>query len=155
MGPQGREILLFEVDGRRFGFLAAEVREIVRVVTITRLPQAPDLVEGVVNLRGQIVPVIDLRRKLGLAAKLIALSDHLVVANHEKFPLAVRVDRALGLWADGAGSPQIGPERVARLADGLAPILDLGALVTSDERRTLAALISQTAPLAAQPEARR
>ena len=147
MGPERREILVFEVDGRCFGLPAADVREIVRAVTITRLPQAPELVEGVVNLRGQIVPVIYLRWKLGLLAKAIALSDQLINVCSGTFLLALRIDRAVELWTDTPSDPERGQaalDRVAKLAGGLAPILDLRSLVTPEERSAVASLLSQT-----------
>jgi purine-binding chemotaxis protein CheW len=127
-----REILVFEVDGRRFGLPAAEVRELLRAVAIVPLPLAGPAVEGVVNLRGRVVPVLDLRARLGLPARAVAPSDHLIVAQSEGRLVALRVDRALDLVRLDAGPCAEGEAegpRVARLADGLAPLLDLRALL--------------------------
>ena len=55
----------FRVGRETFGVPIAMVREIVRVPEITAVPNAPDHVEGVINLRGKIVPVVDLRRRFG------------------------------------------------------------------------------------------
>jgi purine-binding chemotaxis protein CheW len=55
----------FRVGRETYGVPIATVREIVRVPEITAVPNAPDHVQGVINLRGKIVPVIDLRRRLG------------------------------------------------------------------------------------------
>ena len=63
---QRREILVFEVGGRRYGLPASEVRELLRAVTILPLPMAPADVEGVINLRGRVVTVVELRQLLGL-----------------------------------------------------------------------------------------
>ncbi len=122
------ENLIFEVGGRRYGLPLGEVVELVRAVAVVPLPRAPGWVEGVVNLRGQVVPVIDMRARLGLPAKPIALSDHFVVARGREFPVALRIDRALDLerLGDGAG-------RVAKLSDGLAPVLDLDGFLSDDE----------------------
>ena len=128
MGQKGPETLVFEVGGRRYGLPADEVVELVRVVAVVPLPRSPGWVEGVVNLRGLVVPVIDLRSRLGLAAKGIELSDQLIVARGRDFPVALRIDQALDLERLGDG-----PARVAKLEDGLAAVLDLGGLLDDDE----------------------
>lgn len=122
------ETLIFEVDGRRYGLPVGEVVELVRAVAAVTLPMAPGWVEGVVNVRGRVVPVIDLRARLGLPGKPIALSDQLVVARGREFPVALRIDRALVLERLGDGSG-----RVVKLSDGLAPVLDLDGFLSDDE----------------------
>ena len=77
----------FEVQGRAYAIDVAHVREIVRLEEITPLPKAPDLIEGVVELRGGVVPVLDLGRVLGgerceagnLSRIVVLASDGLVV----------------------------------------------------------------------------
>ena len=137
MGEERPETLVFEVGGRRYGLAAFEVVELVRVVAVVRLPKAPEWIEGVVNLRGRVVPVIDLRARLGLPARAIELSDHLIVAQGRDFPIALRVDRALDL-----ARPEVGPGRVALLGGGLAPILDIVGLLTGDEWAELGRVLS-------------
>src|SRR5215212_7822427 len=92
-----REILVFEIGGRRYGLPAAEVRELLRAVTILPLPLAPAVVEGVINLRGVVAPVLDIRARLGLPAKAAEPSDHLIVVAAGGRPVVLRIDRALGL----------------------------------------------------------
>jgi len=58
----------FQVAGETFAFPVAFVQEILRVGTITRVPDAPYPVRGIVNVRGRVIPVVDLRLRLGLAA---------------------------------------------------------------------------------------
>lgn len=129
MGQERPETLVFEVGGRRYGLAAFEVVELVRVVAVVPLPAAPGWVEGVVNLRGRVVPVLDLRDRLGLPAKGVELSDQLLVARGREFPVALRIDRALDL-----GRPEVGPGRVALLDGGdLAPVLEVAGLLTAAE----------------------
>ena len=61
-----RQFVSFIVAEEEFGVDILTVQEIIRPVEITRVPHAPDFVEGVINLRGTIVPVIDLRERFGL-----------------------------------------------------------------------------------------
>ncbi|MCF6096979.1 chemotaxis protein CheW [Thermovorax subterraneus] len=60
------QLVSFVVDGMECAFSIEDVREIIRLTDILAVPKAPDFVEGVINLRGIIVPVIDLRKKFGL-----------------------------------------------------------------------------------------
>ena len=59
------QIVGFRIGRETFGLPIAMVREIVRVPEITAVPNAPDYIEGVINLRGRIVPVVDLRKRFG------------------------------------------------------------------------------------------
>ncbi|HEV7498674.1 MAG TPA: chemotaxis protein CheW, partial [Vicinamibacteria bacterium] len=56
----------FFLGGEEYGVDVRLVQEIIRVSDITQVPRAPDFVKGVINLRGRIIPVVDLKRKLGL-----------------------------------------------------------------------------------------
>jgi purine-binding chemotaxis protein CheW len=60
------QVVTFELFAEIFALPILDVREIIRMVPITPVPQAPAFVEGVINLRGQILPVVDLRRRFGL-----------------------------------------------------------------------------------------
>jgi len=61
------QLLIFRLGDEEFGIPIQQVREILRLREIHRLPQAPDFIEGVINLRGHIVAVIDLRKRMGLS----------------------------------------------------------------------------------------
>ncbi len=150
-------LLTFELDGQRCALLASEVLEVQRVVAMARLPRCPDIVEGVIDLRGKLVPVLDVRSRLGLPPSPLALSDHLVVASvprtgsgaapHPSGPrvVAIRVDRALDLVPvppekiedprPVAGAAQAAG--VAKLADGLVLIHDLRSFLSLDEEQQL------------------
>src|SRR5690625_4204069 len=60
-----REVVVFSVADETYGVDIHQVREIIRVPEITRVPRTPDFVEGVVNLRGSVIPVLDLRKRFG------------------------------------------------------------------------------------------
>ena len=59
------QVVGFRIGNETFGVRIGSVREIVRVPEITAVPSAPETVEGVINLRGKIIPVMDLRKRFG------------------------------------------------------------------------------------------
>jgi len=63
-----RQFCTFYVDGRMYGIPVGEVQEVIRQQAMTRIPTAPEVICGLINLRGKIVTAIDLRRRLGLEA---------------------------------------------------------------------------------------
>lgn len=123
------DLLVFELEGRRFGLPAEAVDELVHAVAQTPLPgEAGGDFEGVVDVRGGIVPVMDIRRRLGMGAKAVAPSDHLIIARAGGRRVAVRVDRTLELsrspWqARGTGGRVAGLARHATY--GIVPVLSL------------------------------
>jgi purine-binding chemotaxis protein CheW len=140
-----QEFLIFDLEGVRYGLPVAEVREIVRAVLPVPLPGAPGVVEGVINLRGKVVPVLDLRQRFRLRARPIEYTDHLVIARAGGRLVALRVDRVVDLVrvaagdvedvaATGSGEPAA---RVARLPGDLVVIQDLAALLSQAETSAL------------------
>jgi purine-binding chemotaxis protein CheW len=65
----GGKYLTFTLGNEEYGLPVLKVREIIKVMDITQVPQVPDHVRGVINLRGKVIPVIDLRRKFGLESQ--------------------------------------------------------------------------------------
>ena len=74
------EILAFEVEGERYGLPMENVREVTRAVSPTPLPGGPDLVEGLVNVRGTMNVLLDVRRRFGHPGRPIHPDDHFVLA---------------------------------------------------------------------------
>lgn len=68
---KGREskFLTFELAGEEYGLEVLRVREIIGLIPVTRVPRTPDFIKGVINLRGKVVPVIDLRLRFSLPAE--------------------------------------------------------------------------------------
>jgi purine-binding chemotaxis protein CheW len=78
-----RHLVIFGLDREEFGIPIGRAREIVRVPEITRVPQAPPHIRGVMNLRGRILPVVELRTRFGLErAELTPRSRVVVVETH-------------------------------------------------------------------------
>jgi chemotaxis signal transduction protein len=73
--------LVFTLDSQRYGFPLARVLRVMCTLEVTPLPKAPEIVLGVIDLEGNIVPVMSMRKRFGLAKPEINLSDQLLVAD--------------------------------------------------------------------------
>jgi len=69
VAPQAGKYLTFALATEEYGLPVLKVREIIKVMPITAVPQVPSHVRGVINLRGKVIPVIDLRLKFGLPSQ--------------------------------------------------------------------------------------
>ena len=88
------QLVGFKIGRETFGLPISIVREIIRVPEITAVPDAPDYVEGVINLRGRIIPVVDLRKRFG---------ETLIEADKKNRVVVVDIDRrAIGLIVNSA-----------------------------------------------------
>ena len=67
MDIQDRQFLTFKLADEQYGLAVLQVREVLEIPRITKVPRMPNFMKGVINIRGSVVPVIDLRLKLGLA----------------------------------------------------------------------------------------
>jgi len=95
----------FRLRGETFGFPVHHVREVIRVETLTRVPHAPFPVRGITTLRGQILPVVDLRRRLGLGETEPGSESRILVVSSRQ--------RTLGLLVEGVEQVvRIAPSRV-------------------------------------------
>lgn len=150
---RGLLLLLFQIEGDRFGLKATHVQEVVRAVAIAPLPKAPAIVEGVINVRGRIVPVLDVRGRFGLRPKLLHPDQHFILAFAGARFVALRVDRAAELLSVDTGAleaaerstPGVGyVAGIATLPDGLVVIHDLAAFLSLDEASELDAATSAT-----------
>lgn len=63
------QLVTFKIADEEFGVDILRVQEIIRMMPITKVPKAPFFVEGVINLRGKVIPIIDMRRRFGMATK--------------------------------------------------------------------------------------
>ncbi len=89
------ELACFSVQGRLYGIDVMQIREIVRSRPVTPLPGAPALIEGVVDLRGSVVPVVDLGRALGGPEVAEDGATRIAVVHLDDMVFGLRVDRAV------------------------------------------------------------
>ena len=149
MPEGGFQVVIFELGGLRSAVPAAAVVEILPAAALTTLPNAPPIIEGLLDVRGRVTAVLDIRRRLGLAARPMVPSDHLMVLWRRFVPVAIRVDRVLGLaeldpaQIDAADELTLHADTVdgvVRLADGLLLLHDPGRFLTQAEAAELDAM---------------
>lgn len=140
------DVLVVQLDALRIGLPARGVRQIITAATIAPLPSAPPVVEGVLNVRGTLIPVLDLRERFGLGARDVHPDQHIVIADAGARRVALRVDRALAVISISpdslepvdrvtAGVKHV--SAVARLPDGVLVIHDLERFLSPDEARAV------------------
>jgi purine-binding chemotaxis protein CheW len=86
------QLVSFTIGSEEFGLDILKVQEIIRTMQITKVPNSPDFVEGVINLRGKVIPIIDLRIKLGMAKKEHGSSTRIVVVEISRKTIGFIVD---------------------------------------------------------------
>ncbi|HWA46390.1 MAG TPA: chemotaxis protein CheW [Hypericibacter adhaerens] len=149
------DVLVFLLSGQRYGLIGTDVDQVVRAVTMAALPRAPAIVEGVINLRGRLVPVLDIRARFNLPAKPLSAADRLIVARAGPRLVALRVEGAMDFIAIDPGlienPASIGTRAdlvagVAKLPDGLVLIHNLRAFLSAAEADAIDALVETEAP---------
>ncbi len=143
------QLVSFVVENEEFGVDILKVQEIIRTVDITRVPKSPGFVEGVINLRGKIVPVIDLRKRFGIEKKpydnetrivVVELPDKVVGFLVDRVKEVIRVEKSVieppPELATNANANYI--TGVAKLQDRLLILLDLEKVLSAQEQEHLA-----------------
>jgi len=89
------QVVVFQLAEQTYGVDIARVYEIIRMEAITRVPRAPQFVEGVINLRGRIIPVIDLRRRFGLPQNEQTRASRIIIVEMNDMTVGMVVDAVL------------------------------------------------------------
>jgi purine-binding chemotaxis protein CheW len=145
-------LLCVEVAGQRCGLPIEVVVEIHPAVQLAPLPDAPEVVAGLVNRRGSVVPVLDLRRRLGLPPRRLQVADRLVVLRLTDREVALLVDAAVDVLTVEAtlvdeavmrSTQALLSQSVVVLPDGLLVVLDVGSFLSSTDVEALDAAMQQ------------
>lgn len=153
-------IVVFTLDEQRFALPLGTVVRAVRVVAMTPLPKAPEIVCGVVNVQGCILPVVNFRKRFALPEKALALSDQLLIARTGTRMLAVVVDVVTGVAScndqDLTPTEVVAPgtqyvKGIAKLTDGLVLIHDLTGFLSMEEEHGLDRALGDLLPTEARP----
>lgn len=150
-----RQLVVFEIASEHYGLEIAAVESIIKLQPITVVPHAPSFVEGVTNLRGTVLPVIDLRKRFGLVANSngdkAQANQRIVVVSiqHTKVGMIVDAVSEVLRISDEAVEPP--PPMVtsvdtafitgiAKVSDRLVILLDLGKVLSLEEEASLEAI---------------
>ena len=140
------QVVVFTIDGQCLAVLLGIVERVVGVVQITPLSNAPETVLGVINFHGEIIPVMSIRKKLGLPEREIKLNDNLIIARASKRRVALLVDNIMGMLEGSekelipieAVLPEVRcPERFGKLRDGIILIHNLDEFFSEPEEKML------------------
>jgi purine-binding chemotaxis protein CheW len=138
------QLVSFNIGSEEFGVDILKVQEINRMVEITKVPQAPHYVEGVINLRGKVIPIIDLRKRFNLEAKVYDKNTRIVVVDISGNIMGMIVDAVSEVLRLQSSTIENPPEivtgvnaeyikGVAKLEDRLLIFLDLSKVVDAGE----------------------
>ncbi len=142
------QVVGFRIGNETYGVRIGSVREIVRVPEITSVPNAPDAIEGVINLRGKIIPVMDLRKRFGIEVVQPDKKNRILVVELENKLLGLIVSSASEVlkippseiaapstvFAEGESSYVTG---VGKLKGRLIILLDIARLLRQPEFKKL------------------
>jgi purine-binding chemotaxis protein CheW len=151
-----RQFISFSIGEEEYGLELLRVKEVIRVREITWLPKAPSFVKGIINLRGDVIPIIDLRDRFGLEAKESTAMTRVIVVEVEGRMIGMVVDSAsqvVRIPADQIDPPppmlggfsQEFITGVGKLDDKLVILLNTDAILTMEEISALSTLDRTTA----------
>lgn len=142
------QLVTFSVGSEEFGVDILKVQEIIRIMEITKVPKAPPFVEGVINLRGLVIPILDLRRRFGMPEKGGDTDTRIIVVDIQGITVGFVVDSVSEVLRIPVSTVEPAPPVVAgldsdyisgvgKLQDRLLILLDLNKLFSADDLATL------------------
>lgn len=147
------QLVVFTLDEQRYALHLPSVERAIRMIEITPLPSAPEIVFGVINLHGAVIPVLNIRKRFGLPEREPDLGNQLIIAHTARRAVALAVDTVSDV-VDLPSGELVAPEMilpqlefvegVVKLDDGLVFIHDLDAFLSLEEEQTLQAAIERT-----------
>ena len=136
-----REILTFALGDETYGVDIVHLREISKMRPPTELPRVPDYLLGIIALRGTVIPILDLRLRMGLTAAEPTRAARVLIVDHDDEPFGLLVDRVIKVERMASEQIETAPggvaseyvSAVARSHDELIVLLDLAAVVSFAE----------------------
>ncbi len=144
------QLVIFRLAGEEFGLEISQVREIIRMQGVTPMPKAPDFIEGVINLRGQIIAVIDLAKRFGLSQTKRTDKSRIVVVEFTGNSIGLIVDEVPEVRRLSQEDIESTPEMlqsqihsdfikgVGKMGERLIILLDVDKTLTREEAKQVA-----------------
>jgi purine-binding chemotaxis protein CheW len=144
------QVVSFKLGSEEYGVDIAQVQEINRMVAVTHVPRAPQFMEGVINLRGQLIPIIDLRARFGMPREEHTKNTRIVVTEIGTKRVGMVVDSVSEVLRLPVDQVEPAPEMltgvdteyirgVGKIEDRLIILLDLGRIISGAEKHELEA----------------
>ena len=142
------QLVTFNISQEEFGVDILKVQEIIRTMEITKVPRSPAFVEGVINLRGKVIPIIDLRKRFGMAPRDHDNQTRIIVIELHHMIVGFVVDSVSEVLRIPASTVEPPPavvsgiesdyiSGVGKLDDRLLILIDLEKLLSSEEKSAL------------------
>ncbi|MBZ4682933.1 MAG: purine-binding chemotaxis protein CheW [Fusobacteriaceae bacterium] len=142
------QVVVFILDKNYYGVHILQVQEIIKMTEITQLPNTPDFIKGIVNLRGKIVPIMNLRKRFGLAEQKENDNAKILILKLEELQFGIIVDEISEVEKVPASSIEAPPKIVAgvrgefingiaKTNDRLLILLNIEKILTLEEKEIL------------------
>jgi purine-binding chemotaxis protein CheW len=142
------QLVSFKIGNEEFGIDILNVQEIIKTVQITKVPNSPEFVEGIINLRGKVIPVMDLRIRLNLERKAQDKDTRIIVVEINSKTVGFIVDEVNEVLRIPKSITEPPPEMVTninseyitavgKLEDRLITLIDLQKVLSTDEKNQL------------------
>ncbi len=143
------EMVIFQLDHELFGLDIFKVAEITKIMEITKVPRSLPFIEGIINLRGKIIPVLDLRQRLGFPPVKYGENGRIVIVRMEKRRIGLLVDAVSEVAGISRETIEAVPpatlqidsefiEGIGHLGSSLVILIRLEKLLTREEKTLLA-----------------
>lgn len=148
------QLVVFVIDGQRYALPLSSVERVLPMVAVSPLPKPPTSVLGVINVHGQVIPVLDIRWRFGFSPHDYGPDAYLLMARTIRRTVALPVDGVLGVkevQSEAVTPPDTifpGIDHVAgivTLSDGLLFIHDLNAFLSLDEEQQVTKVLEEMA----------
>lgn len=142
------QLVSFKIGNEEFGVEILKVQEIIKMVPITKVPNSPAFVEGVINLRGKVIPIVDFRSRLGMERVEQTKDTRIIVVDVESRIIGFIVDSVSEVLRIPRNITEAPPEIVAgidsefiksvgKLEDRLLILIDLDMVLSGDEKKEI------------------
>ena len=146
------QLVTFKLGNEEFALDILKVQEINRIVEITKVPKAPDFVEGVINLRGRVIPIVDIRKKFHLNIREATKETRIIVVNIMNKTIGLIVDSVSEVLRINSSTIQPPPPLIAgldsdyikgvgKLDERLIILLDIDKIFTTGEHKLIEGII--------------
>jgi purine-binding chemotaxis protein CheW len=148
-------IVVFTLDEQMFALHISAVERVIRVVEITPLPEAPEIVIGIINMQGNIIPVFDARKRFRLPDRKMRLADQFIIAHTSRYTVALLVDSVAGIFEqtpqETIDAVEVLPgmeyiEGVVKMEGGIVLIHNLDTFLSITEETALEDAIKEQQP---------